>query len=33
VEEDMRLIPELIAEIDRIPDEGPSQQAQQLSLF
>jgi uracil-DNA glycosylase family 4 len=33
VEEDMRLIPELIAEMDRIPDEGASEQAQQLSLF
>jgi len=33
VEEDMRHIPDLIAEMDQIPDEGPSQQAQQLSLF
>jgi DNA polymerase len=33
VEEDMRLIPELIAEMDRIPDEGASEQAEQLSLF
>ena len=34
VEEDMRRIPELIAEMDGILDEGsPAQQAQQLSLF
>ena len=37
VEEDMRRIPELIAEMDGIPDEGSpaqqAQQAQQLSLF
>lgn len=33
VEEDMRRIPELIAQIDQIRDEAPPPQAQQLSLF
>ncbi|MEA3345406.1 MAG: uracil-DNA glycosylase [Chloroflexota bacterium] len=33
VEEDMRRIPELIAQMDQIRDEEPPQQAQQLSLF
>ena len=33
VAEDMRQIPKFIAEMDRIPDEGPAEQAQQLSLF
>lgn len=33
VEEDMRRIPELIAEMDQIHDEGSSGQAEQLSLF
>lgn len=33
VEEDMRRIPELIAQIGEIRDEGPSQQSRQLSLF
>lgn len=33
VEEDMRRIPDLIAQIDQLRDEGPPQQAQQLSLF
>lgn len=33
VEEDMRRIPELIAQLDKIRDEAPPQQAQQLSLF
>ncbi len=33
VEEDMRRIPDLIAQMDQIRDEGPPQQAQQLSLF
>jgi DNA polymerase len=33
VEEDMRRIPELIAQTEEIRDEGPSEQAQQLSLF
>ena len=33
VEEDMCRIPELIAQMDEMRDEGPSEQAQQLSLF
>jgi uracil-DNA glycosylase family 4 len=33
VGEDMRRIPELLAEMGELRDEGPSQQAQQLSLF
>ncbi len=33
VEEDMRRIPELIAQLDKLRDEAPPQQAQQLSLF
>lgn len=33
VEEDMLLIPELIAQMDQIREEGPPQQVQQLSLF
>jgi len=33
VEEDMRRIPELIAQMGEIRDEGPSQHSRQLSLF
>ena len=33
VEEDMLRIPELIAQMDQIREEGPPQQVQQLSLF
>ena len=33
VEEDMRRIPDLIAQMDQIRDEGPPQRTQQLSLF
>ena len=33
IEEDMRRIPELIADAGEVRDEGPSEQARQLSLF
>jgi DNA polymerase len=33
VEEDFKRIPELLARIERLPDEGPREDAEQLSLF
>jgi len=33
VEEDFQKLPQILAELDRMPDEEPPEQAQQLSLF
>jgi hypothetical protein len=33
VQEDMKRIPQLLAEIDQLSEEEPPEQAQQLSLF
>lgn len=33
VEEDFKRIPELLAQMERLPDEGPRENAEQLSLF
>lgn len=33
VEEDFKRIPELLAGVERLPDEGPREDAEQLSLF